>query len=278
MEFAVGALTNATREIVEAGDPAYTRIRMMTVGKSTAAAPASALAAIAQPWTAVNSTTIGSTNVTFGVFSAACWLTGRDVFNGLNRSTPLGLITSCVSGTPIEEWAPADAIAACPQPAHDPYPSKSTLFNAMVAPLAVGPLALMGTIWWQGEANAAFNQTAYYACQLPAVISSWRSHFGGAAWWGVVQLQAFSHYAAHNDTYDVPWFRDAQAAALALPNVTLATAIDLGDALSPYVNIHIRDKQPAGARLAAGALARVFGLVRDTERCKDLIVETISTK
>lgn len=261
MEFATGALTNATQEIAEAGDPAYQRVRLMTVGKGTAAAPASVLSAIAQPWVAVNSTTIGSLKVAFGVFSAACWLTGRDIFNALNRSTPIGLITSSVSGTPIEEWAPSDAIATCPQPAHDPYPVKSDLYNAMIAPLTVGPLALMGTIWWQGEANAAVNQTAYYACQLPALITSWRSHFGGeAAWWGVVQLQAFSHYAAHNDTYDVAWFRGAQEAALALPNVSLATAIDLGDPLSPYSNIHIRDKQLAGARLAAGALARVFGL------------------
>jgi sialate O-acetylesterase len=261
MQFAVGGLINATEEIAEAGDPAYLRVRITTVGYAAPAAPASALAPVEQPWTPVNSTTIGSTSVAFGVFSAACWLTGRDLFNGLGRATPLGLVASSVSGTPIQAWAPAAALAACAQPPNDPYKTQaSALWNGMVAPWSVGPFSFLGAIWWQGEANAAVNQTAYYACQLPALISSWRDHLPGL-WFGVVQLQAFSKYAAHNDTYDVPWLRDAQAAALALPNVSLATAIDLGDPTQPCppCNIHNRNKQPAGARLAAGALALRFG-------------------
>ena len=131
----------------------------------------------------------------------------------------------------------------------------------------MGPLPLKGILWWQGEANSAYNQTSYYACQFPALVNDWRERFtrgSGRApaslFFGFVHLQAFSKYAAHNDTYDVPWFREAQLAALALPNVSAATAIDLGDPSSPYVDIHIRDKQPVGVRLAAAALSSALGV------------------
>lgn len=44
---------------------------------------------------------------------------------------------------------------------------------------------------------------------------------------------------------------------LDLPNTALATAIDLGDITSPFTNIHPRNKQTLGARLAANALSQV---------------------
>lgn len=52
-----------------------------------------------------------------------------------------------------------------------------------------------------------------------------------------------------------------QATVLDLQNTALASAIDLGDASSPYMNIHPRNKQTLGARLAANALVQVCLLV-----------------
>ena len=55
--------------------------------------------------------------------------------------------------------------------------------------------------------------------------------------------------------------RAAQRAVTAADlHATLATAIDLGDALAPKSSIHPRPKQALGARLAAGALQDLFGL------------------
>ena len=53
--------------------------------------------------------------------------------------------------------------------------------------------------------------------------------------------------------------RSAQAAALALPAVAMASAIDWGDMLSPNGNIHPRWKAPVGARLAQGMAALAYG-------------------
>ncbi len=64
--------------------------------------------------------------------------------------------------------------------------------------------------------------------------------------------------------------RNAQLEALDLPNVGYATAVDLGDAASPFGSVHprfgasflsliIRDKQTVGQRLANYALAQIYG-------------------
>lgn len=46
-------------------------------------------------------------------------------------------------GTVIQHWMSAAALAKC-----TPTPD-STLYNAMIHPLQVGPLALTGVVWYQ---------------------------------------------------------------------------------------------------------------------------------
>lgn len=58
---------------------------------------------------------------------------------------------------------------------------------------------------------------------------------------------------------DIPDTREAQLEGLLLPRVTFATAVDLGDSLSPYNDIHPRFKQEVGKRLATSTLAVAFG-------------------
>ena len=270
--FAVPGLINASSEVALAGTPAYRSIRIMTVGNlPLEAQPLSDLRSVLQPWMPVNSSTIARGGA-FGEFSAFCWLAGRGVFEGLNRTVPLGLIASASSGTPIEAWMSDAMLSRCPQSPSDPYKAQNAgLWNGQIAPFASPQsnrsMALSSIIWWQGEANAAFNQTAYYACAFPVLVEHWRDAFGGpssrsAIAFGFVHLQAFYKYSVpqHNDTTSVAWFREAQLAALSLPNVTAATAMDLGDPLSPAGSIHIRGKQAAGARLAAGLLALRYGV------------------
>lgn len=44
-----------------------------------------------------------------------------------------------------------------------------------------------------------------------------------------------------------------------VPGVAMASAIDTGDVNSPFTPVHTRKKQTPGARLAAAALATLFG-------------------
>jgi len=163
-------------------------------------------------------------------------------------AVPLGLISDNWGGTRIELWTPAEYVSKC-----NDTPA-GNLWNAMINPLQVGPLALTGAIWYQGEANVGSSTIYPYACVFPAMVTAWRAAFASNFWFAGVQLAPYniSGYAWAN-------LRLAQESVLSLDNTALATAMDLGDALSPFGNVHPRYKQTVGARLAANALAEVYG-------------------
>lgn len=84
---------------------------------------------------------------------------------------------------------------------------------------------------------------------------------GGAQFWfGFTQLAPFwgtldwSHGA--DGWQDI---RAAQLAALDVANVGFASAVDIGDVLSPLGSYHPRNKQAVGARLGDAALSMVYG-------------------
>lgn len=127
------------------------------------------------------------------------------------------------------------------------------LYDGMLAPVA--PLAITGAIWYQGEANAF--RAYQYRTLLPAMIADWRKLFGqGDFPFYIVSLPAFGQ---HRDTPgDDAWaeLREAQAlTARNVPNCGVAVTIDTGDAN----DIHPKDKEPVGERLALCALAGNYG-------------------
>lgn len=129
-------------------------------------------------------------------------------------------------------------------------PGPSEIWNAMIYPLL--PMRFDGAIWYQGEANAG--DPVSYACRFPAMIADWRIKFELPNLSFVyVELAAY----APGDTW--PFLRAAQRAALQLPRVGMATAIDLADAPSPAGAIHPRRKQEVGRRLARTVLAVQYG-------------------
>ena len=80
----------------------------------------------------------------------------------------------------------------------------------MIYPLSVGPLAITGWLWDQGEANSDNNETDFYSCALPGLINSWREELQAPnAWFGSVQLQAYIQ-DAHFDWHNIPDERAAQ--------------------------------------------------------------------
>jgi len=125
-------------------------------------------------------------------------------------------------------------------------------FNGMVAPLI--PYALAGIIWYQGESDVNWPQE--YRQLLPALITDWRRLWGqGNLPFLFVQLANFGAPAVRPEKSDYAELREAQQMALVLPQTGMAVAIDLGEA----DNIHPKNKQDVGRRLALAARAVAYG-------------------
>jgi sialate O-acetylesterase len=139
--------------------------------------------------------------------------------------------------------------------AYENWPIMPTvLYEGMLAPIA--PLSVTGAIWYQGEQNSP--RGYQYRKILPAMIADWRALFAqGDFPFFIVSLPAFTKRSpVPVDGDDWTETRESQAiTAATVPNSCLAVAIDTGDP----DNIHAKDKQPVGDRLALCALARYYG-------------------
>lgn len=125
------------------------------------------------------------------------------------------------------------------------------LYNGMIAPLV--PYGLSGVIWYQAESNAS--RGAQYGVLFPRLIESWRKAFYADLPFLFVLLA--NHQALQTAPVEEGWsaVRASQLEALKLPRTGVASAIDVGDA----VDIHPRNKQSVGQRLALAARAIVYG-------------------
>jgi len=149
----------------------------------------------------------------------------------------------------------ADLKKTTPYPmALDNNPNVTTvLYNGMIAPLV--PFGVKGAIWYQGESNAGRDEQ--YRRLLPALINDWRGHFGvGPFPFYIVQLASFLEQDTEPRDDDWPRLREAQyLTTKTVPNAGIATAIDIGEAN----DIHPKNKQEVGRRLALNALALTYG-------------------
>jgi sialate O-acetylesterase len=282
--FAVAQAFNASEEIAAVGDN-YPTIRLFTASPIKSASPQVQLPRVELPWSVASSSSVGGPNWSY--ISAAGWFFARDLWTALRGEVPIGLFVDAFGGTIIQEWSSAAALAVCPQ---GPNPvragmSNSDLWNSMVLPVTVGPMAFKAVVIYQAESN--IDQPGpgmggdYYACQFPATIASWRAALHAPALpWIFVQLAAYTAKSGwEKDT--LPDMRAGQLAAAALPPtsgaagegegegapgpwVWYATAMDLGDYVQdpppPWTDIHPRFKKPVGARIAAVASALLYGM------------------
>jgi len=125
----------------------------------------------------------------------------------------------------------------------------TVLYNGMIAPLV--PYGIRGAIWYQGESNAS--RAYQYRELFPTMITNWRLDWEqGDFPFLFVQLANFM--SARPEPGDSAWaeLREAQSMTLRLPNTGMATIIDIGEA----DDIHPRNKQDVGKRLALWALAK----------------------
>lgn len=125
------------------------------------------------------------------------------------------------------------------------------IFNGMIAPLI--PYALRGILWYQGESNT--DRPQEYRTLFPTLIRQWRADFAqGDLPFYYVQLAGHAFKGDANGT-QLAAIRNAQQSALALSNVAQALATDIGD----IEDVHPKNKQELGRRLALIALARDYG-------------------
>jgi sialate O-acetylesterase len=230
---------------------------------------------------------------TVGAFSAIGYFFARRLQERLH--VPVGIVTVAFGASTAESWLPRDTLASDPQlkpmldrfdaleaffkshphatvsdapPAPEPLNARPTsptallrdpaedqhqptvMFNGMMHPII--PYAIRGVLWYQGESIVGGAAgVALYPHVMETLVKSWRALWGeGDFPFYAVQL------AALNNISNNPVVREQQAKILALPNTGLVTTIDVGDS----ANVHPKNKQPVGERLALLALAKTYGL------------------
>lgn len=127
----------------------------------------------------------------------------------------------------------------------------TTLYNAMIHPLV--PYGIRGAIWYQGESNAS--RAYQYRELFPLMIENWRQDWGKGFPFYFVQLANFMPEVPQPTESDWAELREAQMRTLTVDNTGMAVIIDKGDAS----DIHPKDKQAVGHRLALIARAKTYG-------------------
>lgn len=148
------------------------------------------------------------------------------------------------AGVPSPEMPtfPADLLAP-----HD-VQNATALYNGMIRPLC--PFAIRGAIWYQGESNLGEGRT--YTERMKALVGGWRKVWDqGDFPFYYVQIAPFNY--GGNPQVE-PEFWEAQSAAQAIPGTGMAVINDVGD----LADIHPRDKQTVGRRLALLALDKTY--------------------
>mgnify|MGYP001049867512 CR=1 FL=1 len=283
MQFAVDSANHADLEIAAADHP---NIRLITVPQVGTQEPQKDFKG---KWEACSPKTVGS-------FSAVGYFFGRQIQQTLG--VPVGLIDDSWGASACEAWIPRETLAADPRykdllaaweekeknyeadkKAFDeavakakaegkPGPSAwgnpdmqmfgqfrpGNIFNGVLLP-TIG-YGIRGAIWYQGETNAG--RAYQYRDMFPLMIQTWRERWGQGDfpfYW--VQLADFN--AEKPEPADSAWaeLREAQTMTMSkLPNTGEAVIIDVGEGK----DIHPKNKQDVGMRLARWALARDHGV------------------
>jgi sialate O-acetylesterase len=268
MEWGVGGC-NAPGDIQGAKFPL---IRCIKVQKKPAAAPEKD---ITGSWQVCSPATVAG-------FTAVGYFFARTVHE--ETRVPIGLIDSNWGGTAIEPWIVPDGLklvnelsssrAEADKQAAEWAEGKphtwSVLYNGMIAPVV--PYGVKGALWYQGESNGGEGDSYFH--KMRALIGGWRQVWGlGDFPFYFVQLANFQQ-ASENPAGGDGWakIRMAQAKSLQIPNTGMAVTTDIGEA----GDIHPKNKQDVGRRLALWALAKDYGkktLVYSGPLYKDMRVE-----
>ncbi|WP_232516241.1 sialate O-acetylesterase [Chitinophaga caeni] len=195
-------------------------------------------------------------------FSAVGYFYGLELQK--NLGVPIGLINASWGGTPAEVWTPKNVIDDDPLLAGEAKVNKvskwwphepAKAFNGMIAPLKNFNIA--GAIWYQGESNTGHPKT--YDRLFTKMIQAWRN------WWQVefpfyfVQIAPYVYDKSQNAAF----LREAQDKSQSLEATGMIVISDLVDTVA---DIHPRNKQDVGIRLAKMSLVETYGKVMPAYR------------
>ena len=282
MEWSVERSANAEKEIASAN---YPDIRLFKVERAFADTPQENCRG---GWSVCTPKTVAG-------FSAVAYFFGRQLHRELE--VPVGLIQTSWGGTPAEAWTRHEVLAAdaefkpiierfeqawsnylqkmddysqelanwlsvakqarerggaTPEEPEKPRPPRrskapSQLYNAMIAPLI--PYGIRGAIWYQGESNV--DRAYQYRKLFPAMIKNWRTDWGqGDFPFYYVQIAPYRY----GRRFAGAELREAQLMTLSVPNTGMAVTMDIGK----VDDIHPKNKQDVGRRLALWALAKTY--------------------
>jgi sialate O-acetylesterase len=236
----------------------YPQIRFYKAERSRAFAPAKD---VKGAWSVCSSNSLEQTK-----FSAAAYFFGREIYKDLK--IPIGLVESSWGGTRIEPWTPQEGFGMVPSLAEftrilsgtNRPAGASTLYSGMVAPLV--PFAICGALWYQGESNLMdVNDGLRYADKMKALVLGWRRMWRqGDFPFYYVQIAPYCYFGDRPtrvaSAEGLPEIWEAQTLSLKLTNTGMIVTTDLVDDLH---DIHPRNKQDVGKRLALVALAKTYG-------------------
>ena len=283
MEWSVNASKNPNEEKAAAN---YPNVRLFYIAKRPATMPQDD---VPSNWAECSPESVGG-------FSAVGYFFGRHLHKEL-EGVPIGLIGSAWGGTRIEPWTPLEGFAKVAKvkgigegiakqleviadpskfiptaekwveqvkahaakkkapPAAPRFPGNfnqgtpTGLYNGMISPVV--PYGLRGAIWYQGESNNG--EGMLYHEKMKALIAGWRDVFQKPDLaFHFVQLAPFKY---GNGETTLPYIWEAQTATLKVPGTGMAVISDIGN----VNDIHPRNKQDVGKRLALWALAKNYG-------------------
>ncbi len=282
MQWAVEQSDDAELEALAANFP---NLRLITVPRTGTQQPQTSFEG---QWQACTPETVPS-------FSAVGYYFGRQIHQTLD--VPVGLIDNSWGGSAAEAWVNRDVLRESgkfdellarwreteatfnyddamkryrqrleawtkdkkgnrPRPPRDVLAGQhrpANLYNGVLYPIL--GYTVQGVIWYQGESNAG--RAYQYRDLFPLMIQNWRDEWGQgdfSFYW--VQLADFMQES--DEPKDSTWaeLREAQTMTLAkLPNTGEAVILNLGEAS----DIHPKNKQDVGKRLARWALAKNYG-------------------
>lgn len=162
----------------------------------------------------------------------------------------------------VRRGALMSALGAWPRQAALGPNTPSVLYAGMVAPIQ--RLPVRGAIFYQGESNVG--RAEQYRRLFPTMIESWRRAFGDPKLpFYYVQIAPFAYGGAGAQL--AAYLREAQTQTMSLvDDVGMVVTMDVGNPR----DIHPRDKQTVGARLAQWALSKTYAR-SETDPCSPLL-------
>ncbi len=206
-------------------------------------------------------------------FSAVAYHFGSMLADSLG--VPIGLICNAVGGAPAESFIARKTLEHNPQLVDILYNWRENdmiqdwcrgraaqniknatnslqrhpyepcyLYETVIEPLVGFPIK--GAIWYQGESNA--HNVELHETIFPVLLDCWRNAWGYEFPFYFVQLSSINRPSW-------PHFRDSQRRmAKMIKNCGMAVSSDKGN----FYDVHPRDKQPIGERLARLALNKTY--------------------